>query len=97
MSKPKNYVPVVTRRQYAVPLPMRDFARLTERENKQPELDNDLGTALDQLPGVSGTDYNGHFGSYIYYTVDADDDTPELQAQVVELIRKHCAPRKSKE
>lgn len=92
----KNYVPVVTRRSYAVPIPERDFRRLTDYENKHPEIVNDLGTVLDKLHGVGCTEYNGHYGAVIYYNVDADKDTPELHARIVALIREHVHPRRRK-
>lgn len=77
---------------YALPIPSDDFVRLTSREWKDP-CGPDLGTELDKLPGVYGTEYNEHFGSFIYFHVRAENDTPETHTAIEALVRRHLELR----
>ena len=78
---------------YALPIPIDDFARLTSREWKDP-CGPDLGTELDKLTGVYSTEYNEHFGSFIYFHVRAENDTPETHAAIESIVQRHLHPRK---
>jgi hypothetical protein len=40
---------------------------------------------FNTLP-VFDVDYDGHFGNNLFYTVNVDDDTPELHEKIKEMI-----------
>jgi hypothetical protein len=48
-----------------------------------------LFAAIDNVMGVYDCNYDGHFGPYIYFTVEKDYDTPETHAKVHSLIREY--------
>jgi hypothetical protein len=50
-----------------------------------------LGDKLDRLPGVTDTEYDGHFGAAIYVRIDAEDDGPELHRLIETIITDHLA------
>jgi hypothetical protein len=79
---------------YALPVPVRDFLALTHREARYPEKP-DLGSELDAMKGVDNTEYNGHFGSFIYYRVTVEHDTDETHAAVAACVERHLHPRKN--
>jgi hypothetical protein len=82
-----------TQSSYAVEVPVRDFPALTRREFDDP-CGPDLGTEINKLPGVHSAEYNGHFGSAIYYTVRVEHDNEATHAAVFALIERHMHPRK---
>ena len=45
-----------------------------------------LSGILDTIEGVSDADYNGHFGSYIFFNLDCEDDSPEKRVEILTLI-----------
>lgn len=54
-------------------------------------LDNDgtrrsLFSALFCIRGVNAIEYGGHFGSQVWYTIDALDDLPETHRQIQKAI-----------
>lgn len=77
-----------TRREYQVEVPVEVLQRIMDTDRKGKIADM-LFQKMDELPGVYGTEYDGHFGSYIFYGVDALDDTPELHERIFALIRKY--------
>lgn len=50
-------------------------------------MDECLFEILDKIEGVSGTDYNGHFGSYIWVTIDPEKDNDRLWEKIEKTIR----------
>ena len=80
----------ITQRSYVVPVTARQFTRIEARDDRQLLARETLGELLDKLPGVRDIEYNGHFGSHIFFRVDAEDDTPSLHAQIVATIRHHA-------
>lgn len=82
----------ITQRSYVVPVTVRQFTRIEARDDRQLLARETLGELLDKLPGVRDIEYNGHFGSHIFFRVDAEDDTPSLHAKIVATIRHHPPP-----
>jgi hypothetical protein len=81
----------VTRRSYSVEIPMDAMLRLleSERTGKLP-LGVMLSEKMEEYEGVSDVDYNGHFGAAVFYTVDDEDDTPDLHQTLFDHIRTAC-------
>lgn len=73
----------IDRQQMSFEIPRDDFLNLLNFEEAnwlEFELPT-LSTILDKIPGVSNTEYNGHFGSHVFATFDLDDDgeVPQLE------------------
>lgn len=81
--------PVVT--SYSVEVPDADFRRLLESEGYSSDrrLDDFLSTKLDNLPGVYKTDYNGHYGAQIMFSLDREDDTDANRRLILDTIKRH--------
>jgi len=45
-----------------------------------------LSGILDSIEGVSDADYNGHFGEFIFFNLDCEDDSPEKRVEILTLI-----------
>ena len=81
-----------TRTEYSLELTAEDMLALIGAEHPfDGKMDPLLSEKLEKLPGVDSVEYNGHFGAAVYLRVDADHDTPETHAAVIELIGEHIA------
>ncbi len=45
-----------------------------------------LSGILDSIEGVADSDYNGHFGPYVFFSISADSDSPEKREEIKTLI-----------
>ena len=65
-----------------------DFKAITQRDQDRQDDDNwnCLSTLLDNIEGVCDTDYNGHFGAAIYFSIDAKYDSPVKRVEITTLI-----------
>lgn len=85
----------ITRRSYSVEISDDDFDALSDTESYATDHvalrdgNKTLSEKLDGLPGVSGTDYNGHYGSNVFFTIDAEDDKPKLHKRIERTILTH--------
>jgi hypothetical protein len=70
-----------TRTTYAVEVPRDKAIALFDLEPVS------LLDRLMKVDGVSEVNYDGHFGPFVYVTIDADDDTPATHAAVRHLIQ----------
>jgi hypothetical protein len=50
------------------------------------ETGENLFYKLDAIEGVSGIEYDGHFGANVWFTVDNEHDTGKLHNQIEEII-----------
>lgn len=41
------------------------------------------------INGISDVEYNGHFGASVYFSLDAEEDTPATHETIISLIRTH--------
>ena len=71
---------------YAIPVELEDFKKILKYENESPSGEPRLYQLIDMLDGVDKCDYDGHFGSYIYYRVEAMFDVPATHKKIVDLI-----------
>lgn len=81
----------ITRRSYSVEIPLEDFIVLTNMESilgDGPLCNDILSEKMEKQTGARLVEYNGHFGNYIYFSLDADDDTPEEQAKILKMIEE---------
>lgn len=85
----------ITRRSYSVEISDDDFDALSDTESYATDYvalrdgNKTLSEKLDGLPGVFDTEYDGHYGSNVFFTIDADDDKPKLHARIERTILSH--------
>lgn len=82
-------VPEVTRRSYSVDLPPEMFSAITKVEDVFVNMKT-LGEKIDALAGTHSTEYNGHFGSAIYFVVDAGEGNPYLATGAIKAHVELC-------
>jgi len=82
----KTLVKECVARQYTIEVDLRtimDSDAYLENENKW---ESHLFHMLDKIPGVGDVDYNGHFGNYVWLTIEShldNDNTWELIMQAI--------------
>ena len=59
-----------------------------ERENDG-DWDGILSEQLDLLDGITNSDYNGHFGNYIFLTIDSKHDNDKTWDAIETTIKDH--------
>lgn len=82
------FQPECTARFYAVEISPADILSLDA-------YDSTTGPALEAALTEKGCDrieFNGHFGPFIFYRIDVDDDTDARRAEIAWIIREACAP-----
>ena len=78
----------IVSKSYAIPIDdVDDFLA-----NDKYELDQDaskcLYMTLERIDGIHSVDYNGHFGAYIYLTIEEEHDTKETHKKISDLIEE---------
>lgn len=71
-----------------------DYFAIEKRDRDRDDAASDRGEGdveylfelLNKIEGVSDTDYNGHFGPYVFFNLDAVDDSPEKREEIRTLI-----------
>ena len=79
-----------TNSSYALPLTVKNFLKITDYESEI-SYEDTLSDNIDKVEGVDRCDYNGHFGSFIYYTVEEEYDTPKTHDKVEKLVNEWIA------
>lgn len=54
-----------------------------------------LSEKLDMVNGVTDSDYNGHFGHYIFLTIDSKYDNDETWNTIESVIKNHIKKERS--
>lgn len=87
MGAPKNQIGFnLCSRSFAFGVTVEDFTKITAREDEEELWADTLTAKLDALDGVSDVDFNGHFGPFIYFTINADDDTSGKRDEIFSMI-----------
>lgn len=76
----------IVSKSYSIPIDdVDDFLAIDKYEG---ELDGSkcLYLSLETISGVYNVDYNGHFGSYIYLSIEEEHDTKETHKKIFDLI-----------
>ncbi len=82
------FIKEVTQRNYSISISEERFTEIADEEsykNTNP-LSNTIGEQLDRLDGVWNVEYNGHFGSAIYLTLDVEHDNNETWTEIEAII-----------
>jgi hypothetical protein len=77
----------ITHSRYAVPVPKKRFAQLLAYESARP-MAKHLWESLEKIGPVQCVEYDGHFGSYIYFDVFANAK-PNTLPRIFRAIAKH--------
>ena len=88
MSKHITDAAAVYATSYCIAVTIPSFLALTRYEDvhyNDESLDSDMGTNAHTL----SVEYNGHFGANIFYTLDAEYDTPEAHAKITAMVASH--------
>ena len=48
-----------------------------------------LSEKLEMAANITDVEYNGHFGNYVFFSVDPEAYTPELRDRIVFVIDEH--------
>lgn len=77
-----------TQTQYTIPIDLKQVMDIDNKHENAPDWnwDNYLNNHLDKIEGVFDTDYNGHFGNYIFINVLAEFDTPKTWEDIESTI-----------
>lgn len=73
----------IVSKSYAIPID--DFLAIDKYEGDQ-DASKCLYMTLERIDGIHSVDYNGHFGSYIYLTIEEEHDTQETHKKISDLI-----------
>lgn len=73
---------------YEIPISMQVFTAITKKDAEN-NWDGTLSNQLDKIHGVHDTDYNGHFGLFIFLNVGSKEDTRETWAKIRKLIEEY--------
>lgn len=76
---------------YKVPLDIGDFLPLSDFDFHSIPYDMDIPTFDEELRKLNcvDVDYNGHFGSAIYFMLEVEDDTPECWKDIEAVFDKY--------
>lgn len=85
-----------TKRSYRLDITNTQMIRLERSEDFGAPVTTTLLDKLNALPGVSGIEYNGHFGAAVYFDIDAEDDTAAAREGIRGLILTHIDGLKRK-
>jgi len=83
----------VVKKAYKVELSMYDFYALIQYDGEQAydeEGHKSLLEILEKL-GAFDVDFNGHFGAYIFFSLEADDDTNEAWFEIEQQVWDYIA------
>ena len=74
----------VTQRAYSIEVGIEGLLALLERDKNYSK--PSVCEMLEKIDGVWKVEYDGHFGPYVYLSVDVEDDTEETWAQIEAII-----------
>jgi hypothetical protein len=63
---------------------------ICEHDSNQHTYAETLGGRLDTIEGLCDTDYNGHFGPYIFVKIDFPDDTSQTREKIEKTINDYA-------
>lgn len=79
---------VITARSYTVAVTVDELLKIGENDREETYQDS-LYDVLDKIIGVYGADYNGHFGKFIFFSIEADQENDETWAAIDEAIEQY--------
>ena len=80
----------LTMSSYSIEVDLLSIMTLDNARENDNDWDNTLFNLLDKIKGVSRVDYNGHFGPYVWLSIEAEHDTPETWERIEKTITEFC-------
>lgn len=72
---------------YSADAPLEDFLALLYYEQRH-RAEKSLCEKLGEITGVFGVEYEGHFGSRVFFTIDAENDNEKTRAKIIAKIQE---------
>ncbi len=66
------------------------FTAITDKDHEVDKWEDTLCYQLGQLDGVRDVDYDGHFGEFIYFTIDDIEDCERLRNEIRIMIHNYA-------
>lgn len=82
--------PELLRRSYCIEIPGEDFTAIDKAEGDYGRNglgNNTICAQLTKMLRAAEVEYNGHLGSYIFFTMDVEEDGKRNHGKVVTIIR----------
>ena len=79
---------VIGAREYTYEVTREYFTLICDKDNEVETYEETLVAQLSKL--TRDVDYNGHFGEYIFFTIDDVDDCEELREQIRTMIHTYA-------
>lgn len=86
---------IVSKTSYSIEIEQNLFLNLLDSESyvtdhaTYKDDNKTLCEKLGQITGVNDIEYNGHFGNFIYLTIDKDVDNKKTKDQISKIIEDH--------
>ena len=79
---------------YRIRVLLENFYTITDKDNEAiVNGEKTLGDLLDDLPYLEKVDYNGHFGSNIFFDIDIDADTEKNWKEIKKVITDYIGTK----
>jgi len=81
---------------YEIPISMEMYDSINYRDkgdwlrSQETLCPKKLYEVLNSLEGISDADYNGHFGLFIFLTVEAKHDNESMWSKIETVITDYC-------
>ncbi len=79
----------ITARSVRLTITAEQYHKIDAVDDQTPSYNECLGGKLDKLQGVCNYDMNGHFGLYIFLTLEAEHDTLDKFKEIFDVIEAH--------
>jgi hypothetical protein len=76
----------ITSRSFQIPITMDEYDVIDHCERD--DINANVREMLEEIPGVYNVDYNGHFGLYIFVSIERDHDNDETLHAISEIINR---------
>lgn len=75
---------------YSYQIPVADMETILKFEDKNFDIKH-LVDRLEAIDGVYNVDYSGHFGAYIFVTIEKDNDSRFTHAKIQNTIAEYIS------
>ncbi|MHC4315631.1 MAG: hypothetical protein ACYSW3_24570 [Planctomycetota bacterium] len=85
-----------TQKQYCIAISRENFIKIMEKDfelQNEDLWDDTLNSILDNVKGVSDCDYNGHFGAYIFISVDPEFENNKFWESIKKIINDYVTDK----
>lgn len=76
---------------YSIEITPEQLQLICDHDHSWGTVPETLSGRIDALEGLRNTDYNGHFGPYIFVNIDFPDDTYQRREKIEKVINDYTA------